>query len=103
MGRPPSDDVHPHLMRLLEHGIRLDTRIEPVLMAQCCRLNMERFDGVQVDGEFHQLVYKVFGRRIARISWFADGAAFRVLWDSQRHLMEMMGQVLHTIRELEEL
>ena len=95
-----TSDVHPHIIRILEEGVRFDRQLDPVLVAQVCRLNMSQFPGVEVTGEYNQLIYICHGRRIARIIWFADGVEFVVCWSSPLHLTEMIGQVLHTIEEM---
>lgn len=94
-----TSETHP-LIRILEDGIRFDREIDPVLISQVARLNMAQSDGVEVQGDFHQLTYICHGRRIARIIWFADGVEFMVLWKSPIHLTAMIGQVISTIREV---
>ena len=97
-----TSSLHPNIKNILELGIAFDEKLSPVLMAQCCRLNMDQFPGVQATGDLNQLIYICHGRRIARMIWFEDGVEFMVLWFSPMHLTQMIGQVIDTIEEMTE-
>ncbi len=93
-------EILPDLIDILDNGIPFDYQIEPVAIAQCCRLNMIQTSGVTVTGDLNHLVYICHGRRIARVLWFADGVEFMVLWNSPMHLSAMINIVIDTIEEL---
>ena len=92
-------DIDLKLISLLENGIRLTNKIDPVVHAQCFNLNLSIIDGYTTKGNLNRNEVYYHGKMIANVMWFTDGVEVMIVNELHGALLDMMKEIVMTINE----